>query len=220
MGFTFSSRNLHSFIWICINDIFYWLSYLFTFQMLSHFMVPLPGNPLSHPSSPCFYEGVPHPPTLSCLPTLTFPYTGSSSFYRSKGLFSHWFPTRPSSVTYVAGAMGVHTPCVLFGSWLNPWELWGQTPSAPSVLSLIPPLWTLCLVQWLAVSLHLCIFQAVEVLLRREQYQTPISKHFLASTRVPAFGDCIWAGYPGMQSLDYLSFSLCSTLCLHISSHE
>jgi hypothetical protein len=44
-------------------------------------------------------------------------------------------------------------PCVLFGWWFSPWELWGvwlidifvlpvglQTPSAPSVLSLSPAL--------------------------------------------------------------------------------
>jgi hypothetical protein len=34
-----------------------------------------------------------------------------------------------------------------------------QTPSAPSVLSLTPPLGTPCSVQWLAVSIHLCICQ-------------------------------------------------------------
>jgi hypothetical protein len=32
-----------------------------------------------------------------------------------------------------------------------------QTPSAPSVLSLISSLGTLCSVQWLAMRIHLCI---------------------------------------------------------------
>jgi hypothetical protein len=32
-----------------------------------------------------------------------------------------------------------------------------QTPSAPSVFSLTPALGTLCSVQWLAVSIHICI---------------------------------------------------------------
>jgi hypothetical protein len=32
-----------------------------------------------------------------------------------------------------------------------------QTPSAPWVLSLSPPLGTLCSVQWMAVSIYLCI---------------------------------------------------------------
>ena len=61
-------------------------------------------------------------------------------------------------------------PCVLFHWWFSPWELWGywlvrivlppmglQTPSAPWVLSLAFPLGTLCSVQWMAVSIHLCI---------------------------------------------------------------
>jgi hypothetical protein len=36
-----------------------------------------------------------------------------------------------------------------------------QTTSAPSVLSLTPPLRTLCSVQWLAASIHFCICQAL-----------------------------------------------------------
>ena len=52
-------------------------------------------------------------------------------------------------------------PCVLFGWWFSPWEIWGywlvhivvppmelQTPSAPWVLSLAPSLEILCSVQW------------------------------------------------------------------------
>jgi hypothetical protein len=38
-----------------------------------------------------------------------------------------------------------------------------QTPSALWVLSLTPPLVTLCSVQWLAESIHLCICQALAV---------------------------------------------------------
>ena len=36
---------------------------------------PDPGNPLSHPPSPCFYEAVPPPTTHSYR---QFPYTGAS----------------------------------------------------------------------------------------------------------------------------------------------
>jgi hypothetical protein len=99
---------------------------------------------------------------------------------------------------------------ILFGWWFSPWELWGywlvnivfppmglQTPSAPWVLSLVPPLGTLCLVQWLAESIHLCICQALVESLRRQLYQAPVSKHLLASTIVSRFGDCIWDGSPG-----------------------
>jgi hypothetical protein len=64
-----------------------------------------------------------------------------------------------------------------------------QTPSAPSVLSLTPPLGTPCSVQWLAVSIQLCICKALTGSLRRQVYQAPFSKNFLASTIVLEFGD-------------------------------
>jgi hypothetical protein len=101
-------------------------------------------------------------------------------------------------------------PCVLFGWWFSPWELWGywlvyivvspmglQTPSAPWVLFLAPPLGTLCSVQWLAESVHLCICQALAEPLRRQLYQAPVSKLLLALTTVSGFRDCIWDGSPG-----------------------
>jgi hypothetical protein len=119
-------------------------------------------------------------------------------------------------------------PCILFGWWFRSWELWGvwlvdivlsvglQIPSAPSVLSLTPPLGTPCSVQWLAVSIYLCTCQDLAEPLRRQLYQAPFRKHFLASTIVTRFGDCIWNGSPDGQSLDGLFFSLYSTLRLHI----
>jgi hypothetical protein len=116
-------------------------------------------------------------------------------------LSSHWCPTRPSSATYA--------PCVVFGWWFSPWELWRywlvhivvpprglQTPSAPWVLSLAPSLGTLCSVQWMAVSIHLCICQALAEPLRRQLYQAPVSKLLLASTIVSEFDNCIWDGSP------------------------
>ena len=61
-------------------------------------------------------------------------------------------------------------PCVFFGWWFSPRELWVywlvhivvppmglQTPSAPWVLSLAPSLGILCSIQWMAVSIHFCI---------------------------------------------------------------
>ena len=87
-------------------------------------------------------------------------------------------------------------PCVFFGCWFSPWELWGywlvhiaippirlQTPSAPWVLSLAPSLGTLCSVQWLAVSIHFCICQALTEPLRRQLYQAPVSRPLLASAK-------------------------------------
>jgi hypothetical protein len=72
-----------------------------------------------------------------------------------------------------------------------------QTPSAPWVLFLAPPLGTLCSVQWLAESIHLYICQALVELLRRQPYQAPISKYLLASTIVSGFGHSIWDGSAG-----------------------
>jgi hypothetical protein len=111
------------------------------------------------------------------------------------------------------------SPCVLFGWWFNSWELWEywlihivppvrlQTPSAPWVLSLAPPLGTLCSVQWLVETIHLC--QALVEPLRRQLYQAPISKHLLASTIVLGLVTIYRMDHQVGQSLDDLSLSLC-----------
>ena len=96
--------------------------------------------------------------------------------------------------------------------WFSPWELWGdwvvhtvvrpmglQAPSAPWVLSLSPPLGTLCSIQLLAESTHLCIYQVLAEPLRRQLYQAPVSKPLrllLSSPIVSGFGNCIWDGFP------------------------
>ena len=75
-----------------------------------------------------------------------------------------------------------------------------QTPSAPSVLHLTPPLGSPCSVRWLAASIHICIGQALVEPLRRQlkkQYQVSVSKHFLASAIVSGFGVCRWDGSLG-----------------------
>jgi hypothetical protein len=74
---------------------------------------------------------------------------------------------------------------VLSGWWFSPWEVWRvwlvnivvfpmglQTPSAPSFLSLTPPLGSRCSVQWLAASIHLCICQALACILKCLSYIT------------------------------------------------
>jgi hypothetical protein len=72
-----------------------------------------------------------------------------------------------------------------------------QPPSTPSIPSPSPPSSTQCSVQGLAVSISLCICQVLTQPLRRQLYQGPVSKHFLASTIVYWFGGCIWDGSPG-----------------------
>jgi hypothetical protein len=72
-----------------------------------------------------------------------------------------------------------------------------KAPSAPSVLPLTLPLGSLCSVLWLAVSLCICVGQDLAEPFRRQLYQAPVSKHFLASTIVSGFGVCMWDGAPG-----------------------
>jgi hypothetical protein len=148
------------------------LKKLYIFFIYISNVIPFPGFPSENPLSP----QPAHQHTHSHLSTLTFPYTGASSLQGTKGLFS------------LQGHPRLHMwlepwdpPCVLFGWWFSCWELSGyslvhmvvspmelQTPSAPWVLSLAPPMGTLCSVQWLAESIHLCICQALAETLRRQ----------------------------------------------------
>ena len=84
-----------------------------------------------------------------------------------------------------------------------------QTPPTPSVLPLTPLLGILCSVKWLAANIRLCICKALAGPHRRQPYQAPFSMHFLASTIVSGFGNCIWdespdgtvSGWPFLPSL-------------------
>ena len=67
-----------NFIVQIINPFFfyYWIFSLFTFQMLSPFLISLPlRNTLSYPPLPCFFEGVPPPSHPLPPPHPQFPYT-------------------------------------------------------------------------------------------------------------------------------------------------
>ena len=72
-----------------------------------------------------------------------------------------------------------------------------QTPSVSWILSLAPSLGTLCSVQWMAVSIHFCICHALAEPLKRQLYQAPVIKIFVASAIVSGFGGCLWDGSPG-----------------------
>jgi len=56
--------------------IFYWVFYLFTFQMLSPFQVSPRQTPYPILPPSASVRVLPHPSTHSCLTALTFPYTG------------------------------------------------------------------------------------------------------------------------------------------------
>jgi hypothetical protein len=74
--------------------------------------------------------------------------------------------------------------------------LWG-CKSLQLLQSLCKLLHSPCLVQWLGVSIYLCVCQALAEPLRRQIYQAPFSKHFLESTIVSVLDDCIWDGFSG-----------------------
>lgn len=92
---------------------------------------------------------------------------------------------------------------IQFGWWFSPLELWEvwlvnnvvlpiwlQSPSAHSALPLTFPLGSLGSVQWLAVSICMCISQGLAEPLRNQPYKTPIWKHILASAIVLGYGVC------------------------------
>jgi len=102
-------------------------------------------------------------------------------------------------------------PCVLFGWWFCPWELWISvigwhccsdeianpfSSFSPFSNSSIGVPGSIC---WLAVSILICISRTLAETLRRHPYQAPISKHFLASAIVTGFSGCIWDGFPGVE---------------------
>ena len=86
--------------------------------------------------------------------------------------------------------------------------------SAPSVPSPVPLSRTPSSIQWLTVSIHLCIFQALAEPFRRQLYQAPVRKHF------PGFRIVYGLDIQVEQSLYGLFFSLCMSHCLHNTSHK
>ena len=75
--------------------------------MLYHFPVSPPETPYTIHPPPTSMRLLPHPPTHTCLPALTFLYTGTSSLHKTKGLSSHWCLTGHP----------------LLHKWLEPWSL-------------------------------------------------------------------------------------------------
>jgi hypothetical protein len=124
-----------------------------------------------------------HPPTYSLLPSLAFTYDGVSSFHRTKGhsllhmQLEPWVPPRFSLVgRLVLGSSGGSGWLILV---FLPMGL--HISSAYSVLLLTAPLWSVCSVRWMAVSICICISKALEEPLRRHLYQAPVCKHFVKS---------------------------------------
>jgi hypothetical protein len=168
-------------------------------------VIPFPGfpteNPLPLPPFPA------HQPTHSCFLALAFPCTGHRA---SKGprvsppidVYKSSYKCSWSHESYQMYSLvhGLIPGISEGGYWLihiivPPMGL--QTPSTPYVLSLAPSLGTLCSVQWMAVSIYFCVFQALAHPLKRQLYQAPVSKLLLASVIVSGFGGCLWDGSLG-----------------------
>jgi hypothetical protein len=109
--------------------------------------------------------------------------------------------------------------CVLLSWWLSPWEPWGSLytvtiPRQPDPVgeyccsshgvtnlfsSFSPfsnsstgdPMFSQ-MVSCKHLSICFCICQALAGPLRKQLYQASFNKHFLASTIVSGYGDCIW----------------------------
>jgi hypothetical protein len=166
------------FLFLFLFLLFFFIGYFFIY--ISN-VIPFPGfpeKPLSYPSSSVSVRVLLHPPTNSIFPALAFTYNGHPAFTG---------PRASPSTDAQQGHPLLHMqpklwvpPCVLFSWCFSSWELSGvwlvniivlpmrwQMLSVPSVLSLILPLGTPCSVQWLAVSIRLCICQALAKLLRR-----------------------------------------------------
>jgi hypothetical protein len=114
------SNTVSIFLFIYLYFIGYFMYLQVKCYPLSPFLLRKP--PLRFPS-PCFCEDAP-PPTHPHPPSHPgIPLHWALNLHRTKGLSCHWWPTRPSSATYLARAMG----CSMCTLWLvvSPWELWG-----------------------------------------------------------------------------------------------
>ena len=153
------------------------------------------------PHTPCLYEGAlppTHPPTHSHLLPWHFPTQGHRTptgqgpllpLISNKAILCH---IDPSMCTLWLVVQSPGAPRGLAG-WHCCSPNWAANPFSSFSPSPTPPYGTLCSVQWLAVSICLCIYQA----LREPLYQAPVNKHFPASSIASGFDDCIWDGSPG-----------------------
>jgi hypothetical protein len=165
---------------------FYWLFYLFIFQMSPFQVSPLNLPITSLLSLTLWGCSATHPPTHSHLAALAASYAVAPSFHRTKGLTSHWCQTdKANSLLYMQLEPWVPL-CILFCWWFS-WELLGvwlvdvvflpiglQTPLASSVLPLTLPLRSLCSVLRLDARICLCIGQALVDPLKWQLYQAPV----------------------------------------------
>jgi hypothetical protein len=99
---------------------FYQIFFLFTFQMLSPFLVSLtPRNCHTYSPSPCFYDFSTHSPT----PTYPLSIPLHCDIYRA---FIGAENSPPIDSWQGHHLLHIHLElCILLGWWLSPSELWG-----------------------------------------------------------------------------------------------
>jgi hypothetical protein len=154
--------------------------FFFTFQMFSPFHVSPSEIPYLILFSPASMKVLPHPPNPSSLPSLAFPYTGASKHLQTQGTL---LPLMYKAIhCHICGWS--HRPLHVYSLVGGPaWgELWGESDLLKVLLLLwgckTPQLFQSLLqlphqgpsrsVQWLAVSICLCICQALAEPLRRQ----------------------------------------------------
>ena len=183
--------------------LFYWIFYLFTFQILSPFQVS-PWKSTVHAPSFCFYESVPLPTNSGLLPCIHLHWGIELSqdqglllllmsnkailcsiFSWSHGSLHMYF----SVVCLVPGSLGL-------GGGLLGWYCYSSHEVANpfnsfslfSNFSIRDPVLN-AMVGWKQLPLYLSGYGRAS--------QASVSMHFLASTVVSGFSDGIWDGSPG-----------------------
>jgi hypothetical protein len=69
----------------------------------------------------------------------------------------------------------------------------------------------------MAVSIHLCISQALAEPLRKQLYQATVSKFLLASAKMSGFDGCLWDGSPGEGSFWMVITSVSAQNCFSVT---
>jgi hypothetical protein len=98
-------------------------------------------------------------------------------------------------------------PCVFFDWWYSSKELWGywlvhidvpsmglQSPSAPWVFLWLLHWSFLCSIQWMTVSNHFCICQALGRALKETATSGSCQQALVGICLVSGFGGCLWGG--------------------------
>jgi hypothetical protein len=195
--------------------------------MLSPFPVLPPWTPLYNITPPASRRVLPHPFTHSCLPDLAFPYTGASSLHKlsqDQGPLLLLMPDKDilcCVCCWSHGSLHVYT-----GWWFSPWELWGWgfwlvDIGVANPFSIFSPFSSSSIGDPMpspVVGLeHLTLYLSGS---GRVSWETciPGSSHFLTSTIMSVLVSVYGMDTQVEQFLDGLFFSLCSTLCLCISS--